>query len=302
MITLISAENIQQINTVATALMAHLKSTKFFFVSSYPDARVKASGSLIELSRALDDDHTHRMNSVKTANNIDLQTLITQVNTLADLLNNKQQNMCHKLKDYSGDIKVKLCRELVGDLEDMLIEGDITFTDIEDVYATLGKPVAKKYQPAHLNAQGQSVYRAIQRAIKDKAQPIKARSIQHYIDMVNLVDPRGEITTKKAFVKACRKKFSDMNTLMLCVASRFDSDKLQDMITTAFEQLVVTAACKIIEHVHSTNDAPSVEINSLHVGGKGFDFVAIVDGQYLDARAVPVEGCYVRFHYRYIIT
>jgi hypothetical protein len=303
MINLISNENIANINTVASSILALLKAKKFFFTSEYnDDSRIKASNSLLELSRAFSEDHIHRMNSVKASTNEERAELEALTATLCDLLENKMRYTCQKIKDYSGDIKPKLCRELVSYLEDMLIMGEINLSDIEDVYAAINKPVPKKYKKETLSVEGYEVYRAIRSAINDNAQEIKANSVEHYIDMVNRIDPNDDIDNKKAFLKACWKKLSDPTTIMLCMASKFSSEKFQDMINEAFDNLVLVAASKITDHYRGTNEKPLVDVRSIEIGGKGFDLVIRLDNQLINARAIPVEGYFVRFHYRYIIT
>jgi hypothetical protein len=120
----------------------------------------------------------------------------------------------------------------------MLIMGDIDRADVNDVYSSMDKALPKKYTDEEfkkytdeeLSPEGLEVYRVISLAISNKAEAIKAGSMQHYIDMVNRIDPSEEIISKKAFVAACKKKLSDTTTMMLSVACKFDSD-----ISEAFE-------------------------------------------------------------------
>ncbi len=300
MITIISEQNIQAINTLANTIIALLKAEKVFFSSEYrSDERIKASHSLLEISRAYRKDY--RFAGIKTAEQKNADLLETHVNALAALLENKTQNMCHKLKDFSGDIKPKLCRELVSELEVLLITGEIDYADINEVYAALNKPLPKKFKGDVVTDENRSVYNAISKAIAQGSQDIKANSVQHYIDIVNRIDPNDEIDNKKAFVNACREKISDITTLMLTVACKFSSDKFQDMINDAFDNLVVAAACRITEKYRGESNTPVVDVRDIHIGGKGFDLKLTLDDQFINARAVPVDGYFVRFHYRYLV-
>jgi hypothetical protein len=303
MIKIISDKNIASINATATDIMALLKAEKFFFVNEFNGAqRIKPTCSLIELSRAFSTLKHHKYLRVTAPNDVLKKELEKLTATLCGFLGNKSQNTCQKIKDYSGDIKPKLCRELISYLESMLIMGDIECTDIEDVYASLNKPVPKKFKGETLSQEGIEVYNAIHAAINDNAQEIKADSVKHYIDMVNRIDPNDEISAKEEFLKACYAKFSDITTLRLCMAYKFDNAKFQSMINDAFDSLVLTAASKITDHYRGTSKKPSVVVKSIELGGKGFDLAILLDNQLLNARAITVEGHYVRFHYRYIVT
>ena len=283
--------------------MALLKAKKFYFTSKFnDDVRVKPTSSLLELHRAFSTHEHHRLEFVAAPTDECKAELETLTATLYNLLDSKSRNACQKTKDYSGDIKPKLCRELISELEDMFIMGDIHLADIEEVYATLNKPVPKKFKGETLTQEGIEVYSAIRRAIYDNAQEIKADSVKHYIDIVNRIDPEDEFTTKKDFLKACLAKLSDISTIRICMAYKFANTQFQEMINDAFDSLVLSAAYKITEHYRGTNKKPSVDVRSIELGGKGFDLVILLDDQLLNARAIPVEGHFVRFHYRYIIT
>jgi hypothetical protein len=301
MIKLISSDNIEQINTTASAILTLIKSVKFNYVMKYSTPyRVKASDSLLELSRAFSDIETY--SSVESENNADVEKLSSLVTTLSELLDGKSRYTCAKIKDYAGDIKPKLCRELISSLEDLFIVGKIDADDINEVYATLKKPVPKKFANKELSSQGKEVYLAIKAAIEDKAQDIKANSVQHYMDLVKIVDPDDSITDEQEFLKAFRRKISDMFALSLCFAYKFSNDKFQDRINDEFDRLLVNAAYNINSRCNGDNTNPTVVVKQVTLGAKGFDLLIQVDDLVLHARAIPVEGHFVRFHYRYIVT
>lgn len=118
MLNLISNNNLSEIKKNATQILALIKSKKFFISGSYSaDVRVKASTTLLDISRAFKTDYC--FNSITSEENLnELQSLIE---SLSSLLEDKTKFMTHKLKDYSLEIKPKLCRELISDLEDFYV-------------------------------------------------------------------------------------------------------------------------------------------------------------------------------------
>lgn len=304
MINIISKENLKNIQDITLEIMGLIKANKFFFSCEYnSDQRVKPSSSLLEIYRALPSKN-HRFTTITTAENENIQTLETLVINLYGLLLNKTQFATHKLKDYSLDIEPKLCRELVSELEDLFILNEISFTDIEHVYNKLGKNLPKKFSKNVLDLNGEKVYSAIRKEIRESAQEIKANSITHYENMVNRIDPENEIKTAKEFIKIGRKKISDMDSLRLCIAYKFHNEKFYELIDDEFNNIVSFTASRISSHYAFCNDneQTGVEVRSIHVGGKGFDIVMDANNILINARAVTVQGPYVRFHYRYIIT
>lgn len=300
MIKLISQSNIVKINTLSGEIIALIKAKKFYFEREYSgDVKINGATSLLEIFRAIEG---HRFNKLASNNAADVDQLSLLVLALADLMAKKTKFMTFRLKDYSAEIKPKLCRELVSDLEDLYIMAKIDRADIDDVYLSMNKPVPKKYAKNDLNIQGQEVCRAISREIKDKAQKIKDNSITHYIKMVNLIDPDDEIKSAKEFITIGRRKISDMDALKLCLACKFKSDKFLDLINDDFESCINIAANKITDHCNSRSENPDVSVNHIRLGAKGFDIKMTIDGRHINARAIPVQGYFIRFHYRYIIT
>lgn len=302
MINIISQENITAVNEVAVEILAFAKSKKFFITSKYSkDERIKGSTPLFLITRAgLRED---RFNSISSANEADKTEFLNLIEKLSNLLENNSHYLTYKLKDYSLDIKPKLCRELVSQLEDMFIFGEIEQSDIEDVYATLGKNVPKKFSQVELDSVGKEIYNSVSRAIQKESTDIKANTVTHYMDMVSRIDPEDKIITPIDFINVGRKKISDMNTLRLCLACKFENEKFRTLIDQEFSNLVWFASSKIADKCsNDDSDNVSVDVKDISIGGKGFDIIIDVNGKVLNARAIPVEGCYVRFHYRYIIS
>lgn len=304
MLNIISNENIVKINETSKALIDLLKEEKFFIKTSFQDnnIRIKGTSTLLEISRAISDDINNRFTSLVSPSEESNDKIAFLVSELSKLVDNKPVNMCHKLKDLAGDIKPKLCRELVSSLEDMLIMGEITSADIDEVYEALNKPIPKKFNRLSLDDRAQEIYISIKRAIADKAEPIKARCVEHYAEMVKRIDPSNEIEDKALFVKECRKCVSDISTLALCVAYKFSNDDFFEMVSESFNSLVMSAASAIDDKITDKERAVDVKIESISVGGKGFDLTCQINDSSYHARAIPVEGPYVRFHYRYIVT
>lgn len=301
MINIISKSNIENINLVSNELLKLVKAKKFFFTSQYrDDVRVKGSNTLIELHRAFSSGY--RFSDLKSDVQVDFDELKSLVSKMNDLLLNKTKFTTFKLKDYSLDIKPKLCRELVSDLEDLFILGEITRADIDDVYASLSKSTPKKYSSNDLRNESRKIYSSIRSAINEESQEIKTRSVEHYINMVNLIDPNNEFNTKKEFILAGKRKISDMSSLRLCLAYKFDNDLFHKLINDEFELLLTIASNQISSHCSIKTENPDIDVKRVSLGGKGFDIYMTIDGVSINARAIPVNGYFVRFHYRYIIT
>ena len=92
-----------------------------------------------------------------------------------------------------------------------------------------------------------------------------------------------------------------MGALRLCIACKFNNEKFLKLINENFIECVNYAATKVADY-HRTDKKPVVEVNSTTVGGKGFDLRLTLNARLMHVRAIPVNGYYVRFHYRYIIT
>lgn len=300
MIHIISTDNIKNINIVALNIVNILKSEKFFFYySGSSDVRVTASCSLIELSRALDSNEKY--SQIKSEKEENISKLKSLVQELCELLLNKSKFLCQKLKNYTLDIKPFLCKELISDLEDLFIVGKISMDDISNVYKTLSKPIPKKFCDDCLD-DADNVYQAIKFEILNEAEEIKRNSIYHYIKMVKLIDPENKIQDKLEFLKIGKRKVSDMMTLKLCYYYKFNNEQFYDLINFEFDKLIKRAANQINSHYIGTETNPKIVIKNIFFGAKGFDIYMTIGDQHINARAIPVNGCFVRFHYRYIIT
>lgn len=301
MINIISKESLEKINQSALEILSFIKTNKIFITSKYSsDERIKGSTPLFRIIRAASGDD--RFNEISSSSEETTAVFLDIIKNLANLLENTSYFQTHKLKDYSLDIKPKLCRELISKLEDMFIFGEITDVDIKDVYETLGKQIPKKFAQTQLDEIGQKIYSAIRIDIEQKAEDIKAKTITHYMDMVNRIDPDDSINKPLDFVNIGKKKISDMNSLRLCLSCKFENDKFRELVDQEFSNMVIFAASRIADKCPTNNDDIFVDVKNIFIGGKGFDISIDVNGKALSARAIPVEGSYVRFHYRYIIT
>ena len=302
MINVISQQNINAINNSAKEIIAFLKSNKIFFTSEYNgDTRIKASDCLFQISRTIYGND--RFTTVTSENEQAVSELKTLIESLDSLIENKQKFRIFKIKDYSLDtVKVKLCRELVSELEDLYVLNQIDREDINFVYSTLGKSVPRKFSANDLLDESKDVYYSIRNAMKEKAEEIKTNSIQHYVEMTNRIDPNNEFNTPKEFLQMGRRNISDMNTLRICYVYKFQNDSFHSLINDEFDTMLAVAANNIAVKYKGDNKTPEITLHSLNVGGKGFDIQISLDNEHFNARAIPVEGYFVRFHYRYIIT
>ena len=300
---IITEESIKEINNTANEIMELIKAKKFFLVSRIgcnKDQRIKASNDLFIIMDAFEKAE-NRYQTVGAENTADLDALKILIDKIVNLLKNVRSLTTYKIKDYSMDIKPKLCRALISKIEYAFIIGEIDNSTIKDIYATLNKDVPKKFAKEELNETGSLIFKEVKKAIADKADSIKAASIVHYTKMVELIEDGQEITSPSEFIIAGRKKISDMNTLRLCLFAKFKNEDFRDLIDQDFESLVSFASYKISEK-SIESDTPNVDVLDIHVGGKGFDIIIDVNNKRLNARAIPVQGVFVRFHYRYIIT
>lgn len=301
MINVISDSNINAINNTALDIVSFLKKNKLFFSSQYDDdVRIKPSDCLFQITRTIDG--SDRFLTVTSENNENVAALKQLVDNLDNLLGNKQKFRIFKIKDYSLEtIKVKICRELVSQLEDLYILNEINQEDINLVYSILGKPVPKKFSANQMFDNSKEVFYAIRNAMTEQAEEIKANSIDYYVSMSNRIDPNNEFNTPQEFIKAGKRNISDMSTLRICYIYKFENDKFYSIINEEFDTMLAVAANNITMKYKKTNK-PEVTVHSLTVGAKGFDLKISLDNEYFNARAIPVEGYFVRFHFRYIIT
>lgn len=300
MINIIEHENIESINNVSNEIVSLLKSNKVYFTSDYNGSvRIKPSDCLFQVTRTIDGND--KFTKITAENNDILDNLKSLVNSLDLLIENVNCFRAFKIKDYSlQTIKVKLCRELVSKLEDMYVLGDVNRKDIDHVYETLGKSTPKKFASNDILEGNKELYYAIRNSMKDKAEDIKNNSITHYIKMTQRIDPNNEFNNPKDFINAGKKYISDINTLRLCYIYKFRNDDFFNLINDEFDIMIGVAANNISAKNNGSHN--NIKVISLNIGAKGFDIKISIDDNYFNARAIPVEGSFVRFHYRYIIT
>lgn len=288
MINLIKPESIESISQAAKDLMSHLKANKI--QACY--GRATASSELYQFEYWIARD----LLKGDAAAVDKLKELVSKLSELAHFT-------LYKISDYSKpDVLIKkLSRDLVSSLENMYVLGEVSQSDIEQVYSNIGKPAPKKYKFFEVKGASKYVYSAISGEIRKESESIKLATISHYKELVARLDPENEAATPKDFLNLASAKLSDLDAIRICLAYKFQPDSFDKIIDDAFESSIAFAAVRIIDHC-SASESPEVIIHNIHVGGKGFDVSLSVDGKQLHARAIPVEGCYVRFHYRYIIT
>lgn len=300
MINIIKPESIKAINDAAAELMKFLKANKIYFVDSWGETRAGASTEIYNYTRALANERRERKlkGDAKA-----IEQLAVLVGDLTKLLGSYREFKVYKVSDYSKPevLLKKMSRDTISNLEDMYVLGEVTQADIEQVYANIGKPVAKKFKFFEIKGEAKKLYAALSKEIRNSAAQIKAGTFSHYEAMAERIDPTRAAETPKEFLKLAFKKLSDIDAIRMCMACRFKEDSFQEMINHSFEMDIAFAAIRIIDHCNVT-DSPKVSVNEVRVGGKGFDMSVNVNGRVLRARAIPVEGYYVRFHYRYIIT
>jgi len=300
MVQVTSQNNIENIKNTATELLVLVKKTKLFLSSKYnADIRIKGSETFLTVYRALNDD---RFQTVTSQDDNALVQLNTLVSNLTELLINKSSLMALKISDYTKDVTPRLSRETIPYLDNLYMEGEINIDDINTIYQNMGKSTPKKFSRIELDNDSQAIYAALSSNIANEAQSIKANMIAHYEAMTKRIDPDNIAKDIKEFVKMGQKVVSDINTVRLCIAYRYNNAKFMDMLHHEFEIMIMIAASKISDHAPASTDKPDITIHSVKIGGKGFDVHTNVNGRTLFARAITAEGPYVRFHYRYIIS
>lgn len=299
MISYIQPPQQKIIHQAATDLLSHLKANKIYFVS-YDDRQRRALGGdeLYSYDRALDTKRHYENIDAKA--NPELVRLVTELKAALK----HRQFKAYKISDYTKPevLLKKMSRDIISELEDLYICGEATEADVKQVYKNIGKEPAKKFKFTELKGEYKKLYSEISLAIKDKASEIKLSTIEHYKRVANKIDPDREATTPKEFIsRAYKAKVKDMFVVRLCVAYIFDNDKFSDLVNENFNSEVAFAAFRILEHSNNA-DANDVKVHRVTIGAKGFELAITVNGRTLNARAIPVEGYQVRFHYRYIIT
>lgn len=295
-----SPTNVANIKSTSAELLALLKGKKLFFKSEYRgEQRIKGSETFLIIWRALNND---RFTSVTSSDEDALTQLNTLTNKMTHLLVNNTALMALKVSDYTKDVTPRLSRETIPYLDNLYMEGEINLDDINTIYQNMGKPTPKKFSRIELDNDSQAIYSALSANIAETAQSIKANMIAHYETMVKRIDPHNTIDSAKEFIKKGLRDVSDINTVRLCVTYKFDNARFMDMLHHEFEVMIMVASSKISDHSPKSEGKPNITINSVDIGGKGFDVSARVNGKSLYARAITAEGPFVRFHYRYIIS
>lgn len=305
MITLISDNNLSNINKVAQNLITLIKKEKFFFTSKFQGkSRVKITDEAFRVNRALNGEDTHfeAIDAPNTDLLTELKTLMVELYSYIEEGRNGYQG--YKLKEYADTdkVKVKLCRDLVSELEDRYVNAEVTLSDIKYVYNYLNKPMPKKYiKVGKSNKVSKDIFNAISAAIAPKAQQFKDELIEHYANMVHKIDPQQSIANTKEFVKAARMKIADIHVVRICTLYRFDKAVFNKAVDEHYDNQLRLTASRVAEYASTSSENPRVEINHISPSSKGFDVSLLVDGQQISARAISVIGAFVSFHYRYIV-
>lgn len=283
----VSPPNLVTIREAGQELLDFVKKNKVFTTSEFRgDVRIKSSDCLLVVYRALNGDRFDSITGDKTP------IFAALVERLSSLLGDNTAMMTMNIGQYAKDITPRLARETVCHLDSLYVMGQIDINTISYIYECMNKPVPRKFDKVD---DSNIVYASLSVAIADESHKIKADMVVHYSDMVARV---GDIDNKKEFAKKALT-LMDMQTAAMCVAFRFDDERFMSHVNDAFDMMVRAASSKIAD---AAPEGPDVVINSVKVGNKGFDVNATVNGKNLYARAIPVEGCFVRFHYRYIIS
>ncbi len=302
MIKLIQPAKIEKITKVAAEILEYLKANKIVIKNTYAkEERISGGVELYRVTRFIDGND--RFYAIEAATKKAFNGFAKLIKKLVGLLSKHGLYQTHKLKDYaSADvIQVKLCRDLVSELDDLYMLGEINLADIKEVYSILGKSVPKRFKLMPITDASKKITGAISVAIRGSAEHIKHSAITHYEELVKKIDPADTAQTPKEFLTLALRRLSDIDAVRMCITCKFDRAAFEKMVTKEFEGTITYSAVRISEHCCIT-DAPKVKVNNIHVGAKGFDISITVNDQTLFARAIPVEGYFVRFHYRYIIT
>lgn len=302
MIKVIQAANIDKITKIAMSILEYAKEKKIVITGSYGrEERIGGSVELYRVTRLLGGND--RFHALEASTKKVVNDFTKLVNKLVALLSKHGLYQTYKLKDYANAevVKVKICRDLVSELDDLYMLGEINEADIKTVYSVLNKPIPKRFKFLPITDASKKVTAAISKAIRGDAERIKHSAISHYDELVKRIDPADTTRTPKEFLTLALKKISDIDAVRLCITCKFDRAAFDKLIAQEFESTKAYTAIRISEHCGIT-ETPKVKVKTLHVGAKGFDVSITVNGQDLYARAIPVEGIYVRFHYRYIIT
>ena len=299
---LLNPQNLESIKSTAIEMIAHCKANKMFLVDAHnPErkSRVLPSLELLMIQRSFNPERYEVINGDVHA----LIQLKILVDKMFEMLDFNTIMMCSTIKQFSKGAEKRITRETVPYIESAFILGEIDREFINNVYNVLGKAVPKKYTTYDLDTTPEcfKIYTDIQVQITDKTQDIKVNTIQHYKAMVERIEDSSTKTTDtmKEFFNVAKYKIRDITAIKMCIACKFDHERFLELIDKDVENMVITAANRIICHVNKDSD---VLIKEVTIGNKGFDVWFKSEGRNYNARAIPVNGYFVRFHYRYIIS
>ena len=235
----------------------------------------------------------------------ELDKLTSHLETLLEIEGISNIMDGYQLTIYQSEsLKSKLCGFCVQFLEDWFISGDISIVDIQTVYQGMDKSLPKKFSELLPPKTNNKLYDEIEKAIAPHAEDIKQRQQEHYERVIKkYIDHESSLHNKKDFINAAKRNLSSLELISMCVAYRFNNEKLTKLINESLEFLTAKACYRIHSSASQSDiDSGRIDIVSFRSGVSGFEIELYIGNTPFYLRAIEVEGACVSFHYRYIIT
>ena len=298
---LLSESNFSSLKLVSTKLFNFLKSNKIMMVSTTDSEykyRINPSIDLLDIQRSLEKARNYQFVQCDELLMIELKSLVKE---MCEMLEDRSSLMCSTIKQYSLGAEKRICRECISYLENSYILGEIEFSLIEKVYSIIDKPLPKKFASLNMECtpENMKVYASIQQQMDEQTVELRTNTIQHYKKMVDFIDSIEETKNIESFMKVARTKLSDISAIRMCIDYKFNYERFLSFVSTEVDNMIITSANRIVNHIGAENE---ILIKETTLGNKGFDVWFKSESRNYNARAIPVNGTFVRFHYRYIIS
>lgn len=295
---LLSTETHSRLAELSAEIIQLCKTNKIFITHNYSekDDRVRGVTQILEVMEAFGSkEHTF----FKEQEGVD--SLKPLIHEMSELLENRRIFQFAKIKDFLKDQRKLFAREIVPHLELEFILTRVSLKEIKEIYSILDRKIPRKFLNDCINTNEQDlIFAQLKSGLADKSEHIKTATNEHYINTFKRIDPNNENYSEKTFVEVLKTKISDLSTIRMLFAYKFDRELYNKMIDESMDFAIITAAIKISSFLPEKSQ--EIEIKETSVGSKGLDVLFEHNGIRRYARAIPVEGYFVSFHYRWIIT
>lgn len=290
--------NLPRVKELSNLALLAIKKEKPVLKTTHDNRSFKVKGSDIILDSIVGE-------SIYVFAN-DCPEFVGIVNEIAELFDNSRYVLMNSFRIMSGDkAEMKIARNLLPKVELEYLSLQMSMEDVINIYKMANTSLPPKYKREDVQfTEALTIRKELEIAIGDKCDSIKESTYNHYKKIVDTIDPNDEITDYIEFMNLARKSIKDNQTIYTAMMFKFRLDTFQRDIDDIYNYMLNTTTNKIYEYAkfRGVENSENVTVKSVKVGAKGFDVLIDVDGLEIYARAIPVNGCFVRFHYRYIVS